>query len=113
MVCLQILARNWWKLHKIEGQNPSITTILSDYLINEIRVEPSLVENAWKKRNAIVAHGNKFNIDATDLMGLAELRFNAIMWAYKGINLVLGLSLRNAPRPSQNLFMTPALMNVD
>lgn len=114
MVCLQILARNWWELGKKEGEMlPTPTILFRDYLIKEIGVTPGQVKIAWKKRNAIVAHGNKLNIDANDFMGLTELKFDAIMWAYKGINLVLGLDQRNAPRPSQNLFMTPALMNVD
>lgn len=114
MVCLQVLARNWWELHKTEGETlPTPTILFRDYLIREIGADPSQIKNAWKKRNGIAAHGNKLNIDANDFVGLIELKFKAIGWAYKGINLSLGLDLRNAPRPSQNLFMTPALMNLD
>lgn len=114
MVCLQILARNWWELGKKEDEMlPTPTILFRDYLIKEIGVTPDQVKIAWKKRNAIVAHGNKINIDANDFMGLTKLKVDAIMWAYKGINLMLGLDRRNAPRPSQNLFMTPALINVD
>jgi hypothetical protein len=114
MVCLQILARNWWELHKIEiDMLPTPTILFRDYLIKEIGVAPSQVKSAWKKRNGIAAHGNKLNIDANDFVGLTELKFEAIGWVYKGINLALGFDPKNAPRPSQNLFMTPALMNLD
>jgi hypothetical protein len=114
MVCMQILARNWWEFRSVDGEHlPTPTILLSDYLIGEIGVTPNKVKMAWKKRNAIAAHGNKLNIDADDFMGLTELKFDAIGWAYKGINLALGLDPRNAPRPSQNLFMIPALMNLD
>jgi hypothetical protein len=111
---MQILARNWWEFRSVDGEHlPTPTILLSDYLIGEIGVTPNKVKMAWKKRNAIAAHGNKLNIDADDFMGLTELKFDAIGWAYKGINLALGLDPRNAPRPSQNLFMIPALMNLD
>ena len=114
MVCLQVLARNWWELHKTEGETlPTPTILFRDYLIGEISADPGQIKDAWKKRNGIAAHGNKLNIDANDFVGLIELKLKAIGWAYKGINLALGLDLKNAPRPSQNLLMTPALMNLD
>lgn len=114
MVCLQVLARDWWELNKTEGETlPTPTVLFRDYLIKEIEAAPDQVKNAWKKRNAIAAHGNKLNIDANDFMGLVELKFEAIRWAYKGISLSLGLDLETAPKPSQNLFVTSALMNLD
>lgn len=114
MVSLQILARNSWEQHKIEGETlPTPTALFRDYLIKELGATPDQVKEAWKKRNSIAAHGNKLNIDSNDFIGLVELKFEAINWAYKGISLALGLDLKTAPRPSQNLFATSALMNLD
>jgi hypothetical protein len=155
MVCLQIIARDWWEKKNpgVEIPGPTflfkefITTALGGSWVNvtenhrenrmhrihfgikhplshllalfsSSRTRPlgedlDLVEKAWKKRNAIGAHGNKLNINSDDFIGLTELKFEAAKWAYKGINLALGLDLENAPKPSQNFFVTAALMNLD
>lgn len=113
MVCLQIMARYWWETKNPGTAIPGPTFLFKQYTTTELGADPELIDKAWKKRNAIAAHGNKLNIDADDFIGLTELKFEAVNWAYKGINLALGLDLKNAPRPSQNFFATDALMNVD
>jgi len=113
MVCLQILARDWFKKKYTQNKIPSISSQFEDYIITELKGDEDQVIKAWKKRNAIAAHGNKLNISADDLLGLTELKFEAANWAYKGINLALGLDLEKAPKPSQNFFVTDALMNLD
>jgi len=113
MVCLQIMARDWWETKNPGTAIPTPTFLFKQYTTTELGADPELIDKAWKKRNAIAAHGNKLNIDADDFIGLTELKFEAVNWAYKGINLALGLDLKNAPRPSQNFFATDALMNVD
>lgn len=113
MVCLQIMARNWWEMKNPGTEIPGPTSLFKNYITTELGADPDLVEKAWKKRNAIAAHGNKLNIGADDFLGLTELKFEAVNWAYKGINIALGLDLENAPKPSRNFFATDALMNVD
>ena len=114
MICLQILARNWFKKKNPQSQIPSITSLFKDYTITECGADPSIVDEVWKKkRNAIVAHGNKLIIDADDFIRLTELKFEVAVWAYRGINRALGLDLEKAPRPSQNFFVTDTIMNLD
>jgi hypothetical protein len=115
MVCLQILARDWWEKNHPQPRSkmPTPTSLFKEYITTELKINADLVDRAWKKRNAIVAHGNKLNIDANDFIGLNELKFHAAKWAYTAINLALGFDLENAPRPSQNFFMTGAVRNID
>lgn len=91
MVCLQILARNWWETKNPGRQLPGPTSLFKEYITAELGADTDLVEKSWKKRNAIAAHGNKLNIDSDDLIGLTELKFEAANWAYKGINLAFGI----------------------
>jgi hypothetical protein len=114
-ICLQILARDWWnkKNSQSRAPMPTPTKLLRDYVITELSGNPDTYEKVWKKRNAITAHGNKLNIDADDFTDLTELKFEAAIWAYQGVNLALGLGLGEAQRPRPNFFVTDALMNLD
>jgi hypothetical protein len=113
MVCLQIIARDWWEKKNPESEIPGPTSLFKKYMITELGADSELVDKAWKKRNAIAAHGNKLNIDSDDFIGLTELKIEAAKWAYQGINRALGLNPDKAPRPSQIFFVTDALMNLD
>ena len=146
MVCLQILARNWWDKKLTSGcvmnkpqarkcpycenelplmekcpkcdaslmsEIPPTGFLFREYITTEFGVSRSKVKKVWGLRNAIAAHGNKIDIDADDFIGLTELKFDAANWAYQGINRALGLTSDSAPKPSQDFFMTDALMNLD
>lgn len=135
MVCLQILARDWWDkkiasgcvpfeqpLMKcphcrndipIMGKYPPITSLFREYIINEFGASKKDVQEVWGYRNAIAAHGNEPAISMDDFLKITELKFKAAQWAYQGINLALGLASSNAPKPSSNFFVTDALMHVD
>lgn len=135
MVCLQILAKDWWD-KKIAsgcvpyepqpikcshcgndlpktGKYPPITSLFREYIIREFGASKGEVKEVWGFRNAIAAHGNEPKIDADDFLKITELKFKAAEWAYQGINLALGLASSNAPKPSSNFFVTDALMHLD
>lgn len=135
MVCLQILAKDWWD-KKIasgctpfeqpptmcprcgndlpkRGQYPPITSLFREYIIREFGASKAEVKDVWSIRNAIAAHGNEPQIDADDFLKITELKFKAAAWAYQGINLALGLDSSGAPKPSSNFFVTDALMHLD
>ena len=146
MVCLQILARNWWdkkitsggarnepqprkcphcenelplleKCPKCDGdlisEIPPSSFLFREYITTEIGASRSKIKKVWSLRNAIAAHGDKSDIDADDFIKLTELKKEAAIWAYQGINRALGLALDSAPKPSQDFFVTDALMNLD
>jgi hypothetical protein len=98
MVCLQILAKDWWH-KKIAsgcvpyeqppmkcpyckndlprmGNDPSITSIFREYIVREFGASKKEVKDVWGFRNAIAAHGNEPKIDADDFIKITELKFN-------------------------------------
>jgi hypothetical protein len=92
---------------------PPPTFLFKEYITSEFNVPLSEVNMVWRLRNAIAAHGDKVDIDADDFIRLTELKFDMALWAYTGIDRALGLALDRAPKPSQDFFMTDALMNLD
>ncbi len=137
MVCLQILAKDWWdkkiasgcipyepqprkcphckeKLTN-RGKYPPITSLFTQYVIREFGASKGDVDEVWGLRNAIAGHGDKSNIDADVFIKITDLKFRAAEWAYQGINLALGLDLTSddTPKPSQDFFITDALMYLD
>lgn len=135
MVCLQILARDWWDtgiasgcapfeqpllkcphckkdLPKI-GRYPPITSLFREYVVSKLGASKGDAKEIWGFRNAIAAHGNEPSIDADDFLKITELKFKAAEWAYQGISLALGLTSGNALNPSSNFFVTDSLMHLD
>ena len=92
---------------------PPPSFLFKEYLKKELNANPGIANEVWKKRNAIVAHGNKSDIDADDFKNLTELKFKAAEWTYQGINLALGLELETAPKLSHDFLVTDSLMNLD
>lgn len=135
MVCLQILARDWWD-KKISsgcapfeqtpmkcpyckndlpnrGRYPPITSLFREYVVSELGASKGDAKEIWGFRNAIAAHGNEPSIDADDFLKITELKFKAAEWAYQGVSLALGLTSGNALKASSNFFVTDSLMHLD
>jgi hypothetical protein len=117
MVCLEVLARAHMpmemQVHRCGSCGEEVgrrSTAPVRVLLTQLGATIEQCERMLRARNAVVAHGNE-SVTSPVIQDVVELKFDAAVFAFKGLKLSLGLPINGPPHPGQPFFMTDTFLS--